>query len=244
VAALVAALALAAGDARAFVPPVGKIADQVARANRSAGRAQSLVLSVALRAADGDTLAQGELWSDARGVARLELAAGGTVERHLLRGGQHLAARNGARIPDPAPYLPPLFLLQAGNGDRVLSGVLSIGASAEETVLGRHDGEVCYVIGGRDLPPPANESASLVGSPGPKASLWVERESWRIVRVDRLDGTRYVLGPPRDHGDVTLPAWVRVERPGAAPARLEVLSARAGRFDLSGSFGTDWLLGR
>ncbi|MBW2447990.1 MAG: hypothetical protein JRG83_18990, partial [Deltaproteobacteria bacterium] len=67
-------------------------------------------------------------------------------------------------ISGPAPYLPPIFLLQAGNGDRLLSGVLSQGASGDETVLGRHDGAVCYVLGGRDLQPAGNASASEVGS--------------------------------------------------------------------------------
>jgi len=242
VAALMAGLA--AADARAFVPPLGKIVEQVARANRAAGRAQSLVLRVALRGSDERTLAQGELWTDARGVARLELSAGGTRERHLLRGGEHLASRGGSLISGPAPYLPPLFLLQAGNGDRLLAGVLSHGVSGDETVLGRHEGVICYVLGGRDLPPPANASASRVGSPGPKSAVWVARDGYRIVRIDHADGTHYVMGPPRDHGGVTLPEWVRIERPGVAPARLEILSARGGRFDLATDFDRGWLLER
>lgn len=235
---------LAAGEARAFVLPAEKIADQVARANRSAGRSESLELSVALRGPDDRTLAQGELWTDARGVARLELVSGGTTERHLLRGGEHLAARGGTRISSPAPYLPPLFLLQAGNGDRLLSAILSQGASGDEVVLGRHGGEICYVIGGRDLAPAVNESARLFGSSGPKSAVWVTRDDFRIVRIDHADGTHFVLGPPREHGDVTLPEWVRIERPGVPATRLEILSARRGRFDLGVAFGTDWLLGR
>jgi hypothetical protein len=237
-----AAVVLLASQAAAFVPPAGKIADEVARANRAAGRAHSLELSVALRDAEGRTLAQGELLSDSRGVARLELAGSG--ERHLLRGGEYLAARGGTMISGPAPWLPPVFLLQAGNGDRLLSGILSQGAVGDETVLGRHEDTLCYVLGGRDLPPPANESARLFGSPGPRSAVWVERDAFRIVRIDHADGTRFVFGPPRAHGDVTLPEWIRIERPGMPTTRLEILSARRGRFDLAVTFGTSWLLGR
>jgi hypothetical protein len=239
-------VALAAGiaaDAAAFVPPSEKIATAVARANRAAGRPQSLILSVALRGGDDRTLARGELATDGRGLARLELADGGTSERHLLRGGEYLAARDGRRIADPAPWLPPLYLLQARDADRLLAGVLSLGG-ATETVLGRHDGAICYVLGGRDLAPPANESAAQFGSTGPRGAVWARREDFRIVRIDRSDGTRFVLGPPRDHDGVTLPEWIRIERPGAANARLEILSARTSRFDPSVTFGVDWLFGR
>jgi hypothetical protein len=237
-------LGLAAGDSRAFVLPVDKIVEQVARANRSAGRTQSLVLSVALRDGDDRTLSQGELRTDVRGLARLELSSRGTSERYLLRGGEYFAARGGTTIASPAPYLPPLFLLQAGNGDRLLSGILSLGASGDETVLGRQDGQICYVIGGRDLAPPANDSAALFGSPGPKSAVWVARDDFRIVRIDHVDGTHFVLGPPHEYGDVTLPASVRIEQPGRPAVRLDILSARSGRFDLGATFGTDWLLGR
>jgi len=240
---LAVALGLA-GPVAAFVPAGEKIAERVARANRAAGRAVPLVLSVALQGEDGRTLARGELRTDPRGLARLELSGGGLSERHLLRGGERLAARGGDPIADPAPYLPPLFLLQAGNGDRLLAGVLSQGASGDETVLGRHEGVICYVLGGRDLPPPANASASRVGSPGPKSAVWVARDDYRIVRIDHADGTRYVMGPTRDDGGVRMPEWVRIERPGVAPARLEILSARGGRFDLAADFTRDWLLAR
>ena len=240
--ALIAGVSL--GEAWAFVPPIGKIVDQVARANRAAGRAHSLVLSVALRSGDDRTLAQGELATDSRGLARLELTGNGGGERHLLRGGEHLAARHGSMISGPAPYLPPIFLLQAGNGDRLLSGVLSQGASGDETVLGRHDGAVCYVLGGRDLQPAGNASASEVGSAGPKSAVWVTRDGYRIVRIDHSDGTRFVLGPARDFGGATLPEWIRIERPGVPTTRLEILSARRSRFDLAVTFGMDWLLER
>jgi len=234
----------AATEARAYVPPVGKIAGEVARANRKAGRDRALVLSVALRGEGGRTLGQGELLSDPRGLARLELTGSSGEERHLLRGGEHRAARGGSLLSGPAPWLPPLYLLQTGSGERLLSALLSLGASPTETVLGRLDETVCYVLGGRDLAPPANESAALVGSPGPKAAVWVERESFGIVRIDLRDGTRFVLGPPREHADVTLPEWIAIERPGVPPTRLEILDARSGRFDPAVTFGDDWLLGR
>lgn len=143
----------------------------------------------------------------------------------------------------PAPYLPPLFLLQATSGDRVRTGLLSLGGRTDEVVLGRHADAVCWVMGGRDLPPPANASAALVGTPGPKASLWVTRDDFRIVRIDRLDGTRFLLGPLRSYEGVELPEWIQIERPGVPTTRLEILAARPGRFD-DASFGTAWLQGR
>ena len=234
----------AAGHAAAFVPAAGKITAQVAQGNRKAGRNHSLVLSVALRGADDRTLAQGELLTDPRGVARLELSGGGNLERHLLRGGQRQAARAGSLLSQPAPWLPPVFLLQASSGDRLLSGLVSLGGRPEEVVLGRIGDTLCWVLGGRDLPPPANESAAMVGSPGPKAALWVEREGFRMVRIDLLDGTRYELGPERSFDGIVLPEWVRIERPGVPATRLEILAARRGRFELAVTFGDDWLLGR
>jgi hypothetical protein len=238
------ALGLVAASAAAFVPTAGKVVFHVARVNRSEGRAHPLELSVALRGADGETLGRGELLTDPRGLARLEIAVDGAVERHLVRGGEYLAARDGVRLPAPAPWLPPLFFLQAGAGDVLMSALISLGADPEERVLGRLGEEVFWVVGGRDLPPPANESAAQVGSAGPKAALWVSRDDFRVARIDRLDGTHYRIGPLRDHGDVKLPEWVRIERPDGPPARLEILSARRGRFDLAVTFGVDWLLSR
>ena len=233
-----------AGEAAAYVPSSAVVAGELARANRKAGRAHSLVLSVALNDANGRTIARGELATDPGGMARLELDGSGRRVRHLLRGGEHLAAADGQLIGQPAPYLAPLFLLQAASGPRIGSSLASLGGARGETVLGRHEGEVCWVLGGRDLPPPANDSASRAGSSGRKASVWVTREGSRVVRIDRLDGTRYVLGPEVAFQGVRLPRYIRVERPGVPAARLEVLGARRGRFDAATTFGMEWLLGR
>ncbi|NNL66042.1 MAG: hypothetical protein HKP30_07370 [Myxococcales bacterium] len=240
-----AALALwLAADAAAWVPSPGILAGQVARSNRSADRSHSLVLTVALRGEGDRKLGDGELATDPRGLARLELRSGGRVERHLLRGGEHLASSGSSLLSQPPPVLPPLFFLQVGSGQRLLSGLVSLGGSVEEIVLGRHEDAVCYVLGGRDLAPAANASASEFGSPGRKAAVWIERDSFRIVRIDRLDGTRYTFGPERDVAGTKLPGAIRIERPGVPPVRLEILDARRGRFDLATTFGMDWLLGR
>jgi hypothetical protein len=236
---------LLAGAASAYVPSASTIGQEVARANRRAGRAHSLVLSVALRSEDGGTIARGELLSDPGGVARLELSGSdGRVERHLLRGGEHLAASGGGLLAQPAPYLPPLFLLQVASGGRLLAALASLGGSADETALGRQDEQICYVLGGRDLRPAANESAAQFGSSGRKAAVWVVRDDFRVVRIDRLDGSGYLFGPEQAFGGVTLPQWIRIERPGVPTTRLEILAARQDRFDLPVTFGMDWLLGR
>jgi len=241
---LFALVGFVAAEAAAWVPPASKIVDRVASANRKAGRSNALAISVALGGEGDRNLARGELLSDPRGVARLELASSfGTTERHLLRGGEYLAARGGSLLAMPPPYLPPLFLLQASSSDRVRTGLLSLGGLADEVVLGRHEGAICWVMGGRDLSPPANASAALVGSPGPKAAIWVTRDGFRIIRIDRLDGTRFLLGPPRSYDGIELPQWIQIDRPGVPTTRLEILAARPGRFD-DASFGTDWLQGR
>ena len=243
--ALAAATLWFAVGAAAWVPVAATLGGEVARVNRSAGRSHSLILSVALRGEGDRSIGNGELATDPRGLARLELrSSGGRVERHLLRGGEHLAASGDSLLSQPWPVLPPLFFLQVGSGDRLLSGLVSLGGSVEETVLGRHEDAVCYVLGGRDLAPAANASASEFGSAGRKAAVWIERDSFRIVRIDRLDGTRYLLGPERDVGGTRLPGSIRIERPGVPPVQLEILDARRGRFDLATTFGMDWLLGR
>jgi hypothetical protein len=237
------ALALVAGAAAAFVPTSGKIAFQAAKRNRAEGRAHPFELAVTLRDATGDVVGRGTLLSDPRGLARLELeTSGGRTQRHLVRGGEYQAAVDGRLVAAPEPWLPPLFLLQAGSGDVLMSALLSLGAAPEETVLGRLGDAVCYVVGGRDLPPPANASAAQVGSPGPKAAIWVERDGFDVVRIDRLDGTRFVLGPLREQDGARLPEWVRIERPSAAPARLEIRSARRARPEPARDFGMEWLL--
>jgi len=208
-------------SARAHVPPPKRIAHAVAEANRSAGRLGALELEVALRlGASEQPAATGELLSDPAGLSRLELrSAQGVVERHLLRGGELLASRDGSALALPRPFLPPFFLLQARSGDVLTASLRTLGVSAHEVVLGYLDEHDCYVLGGREPSPGAIASS-------PRPALWVDQESLEPVRIDRRDGVRFRLGSPVEFGKVRLPSWIEISDSGGLVARLEILNAQ------------------
>ena len=206
---------------RSHVPQSDRIAAAVAAANRSAGRLGVLKLEVALYLeASEQPVATGELLSDPGGLARLELrGSGGVVERHLFRGGELLARRDGSVLDAPRPFLPPLFLLQAKSGDG-LTAVLSIlGVSAHEVALGYEGEHDCYVLGGR-----TSSHRPAVQSPRP--SFWVDQESLEPVRIDRGDGVRFRLGSPTAFGSVRLPSRIEISDSHGFLAHLEILSAQ------------------
>ncbi len=240
---LLAAALLFGAQAGAFVPPFEKIASRFVSANRKAGRTASLQLEVTFEDPEQGGVATGRMLADPRNLARLELrSADGIVERHLLRGGEYLYAREGRRGAVGDKLLPPLFLLQASSEGSFRSALLSLGGRPDEVVLGRLDATTCYVVGGRDLPPPANESAALVGSTGPKTAVWLELESFAPRRLDLAEGLAYRLGPTLDFDGVELPAWIDVEAQGRPLGRLRIDGAQRARLDLASSFGDGWLL--
>jgi hypothetical protein len=206
---------------RAHVPRPDRIAAAVATANRSAGRLGVLKVEVALHLeASERPVATGELLSDPGGLARIELrSSGGVVERHLLRGGELLARRDGRVVDAPRPFLPPLFLLQAKSGDGLMAALSILGVSAHEVALG-YDGEHdCYVLGGR-APSPGAEVRS------PRPAFWVDQESLEPVRIDRGDGVRFRLGSSTDFGSVRLPSRIEISDSHGFRAHLEILSAQ------------------
>lgn len=235
---LAAACVLAGAPAAGWIPPVERVARAAARTNDAAGRDRPLRLEVAVwpeaaepagpdagapsrpepapgrpapgaPAAPEGPLATGTLLAAPDGRARLELLhREGFRERHLLRGTQLEAARDGAPLPDPTPLLPPLGPLQAGSGGELL-GWLTLHGAPREAELGYEGPHDAIVLGGR----------------GGGAAVWVDQEGWRVVRVDRADGVRFHFGPDRDFGGVRLPGWVEVEAPARPPLRLEVRAA-------------------
>jgi hypothetical protein len=229
-------LALSAAPSGAVIPGAERIADAVAIANRAAGRSGPLWIDVALRIGEGEPLAQGVLTTHPTGLARLELrSTRGFVERHLVQGSAYGASRDGRLLEQPRPFLPPVFVLQAVSGAALQAALGSFGVAAEQAELGLADEHDCYVLGGR-------ATRGLDGGERAQPSLWVDMESFEVVRIDRGDGVRFRFGPSELFGAVRLPRWISIEAPGQAPARLEILKVAPANAPAA-SFGTEWLLG-
>jgi hypothetical protein len=228
-------LVLALG-AQAVIPAAEKVSDELARSNRAARRAEPLIFDVKLRIGDGAELATGVLATHPTGLARLELRSHrGFVERHLLQGNDYSASRDGSLLSAPRPFLPPLFLLQASSGANMRAALASFGVATNEIVLGMADDKDCYVLGGR-LPPGRERSGQRL------ASVWIDMDSFELVRVDREDGVSFRFGPPQVFEGIQAPSWISIEVPGQPPARLEVERVAPANAPAA-AFGHDWLMG-
>jgi hypothetical protein len=220
--------------ARAVIPTAAKIAAAVAEANRSAGRSEPVLLDVTLTIGDGPPRATGVLATHPTGLARLELHSHlGFVERHLLQGNARSASRDGVMLEDPHHFLPPVFLLQARSGAALSAALSSFGIAADETVLGRVGDFDCYVFGGR-LP------RSLERQERRLPSMWVDLESYEVVRIDGPDGVRYRFGPSQDFEGIRVPRWIAIDAPGEPSARLDIVRAAPANAPAA-AFGLDWL---
>jgi len=229
------ACTLAASQAGAVIPSAPRIADAVASSNRAAGRATPLWLDVTLRIGEGEPLAQGVLTTHPSGLARLELrSTRGFVERHLVQGNGYSASRDGRLFEGPHPFLPPVFLLQAVSGAALQAALGSFGVASEQAELGLGDEHDCYVLGGRAARGPDGVEPA-------QPSLWVDLESFEVVRIDRGDGVRFRFGPSENFGSVRLPRWISIEEPGQAPARLEILKVTPANAPAA-SFTSEWLV--
>jgi hypothetical protein len=235
-AALALGAALCAVVAHAAIPSAAKVERAVATANRSSGRSGPLLLDVRLQIAGGGASANGVIATHPTGLARLELESGmGFVERHLLRGTEYRASRDGQRIDDPHPFLPPLFLLQAGSGEALGAALSSLGMTPDQVVLGRLGDRDCYVLGGRA---PRGDGAIEPLLP----SLWVDMHSYDPVRMVGADGTEYRLVDMQSFKGIRMPRFVEIDPPGPLRARLEVLGARAADAPAA-AFQPEWLQG-
>jgi hypothetical protein len=190
---------------------------------------------VTLRIGEGDPIAQGVLATHPTGLARLELrSTRGFVERHLVQGSEYGASRDGQLLEQPRPFLPPVFLLQTVSGAALQAALGTFGVAAEQAALGLGDDHDCYVLGGR-APPGAD------GKEPARPSLWVDLETFEVVRIDRGDGVRFRFGPSERFGSVRLPGWISIEVPGQPPARLEIVKVAPANAPAAG-FTMDWLL--
>ena len=90
------------------------------------------------------------------------------------------------------------------------------------------------VLGGR-LPPTAE------GEERRLPSVWIDMDTYEVVRIDGPDGVRYRFGPPGAFDGILAPSWISIEVPGQPPARLDVV--RVARANApAAAFGRDWLL--
>ena len=134
--------------AAAFVPAPERLAGAVADTNKAAGRKEAIKLELSMSIGDRVDIGKGELVSHPSGLARLELRGdGGLVERHLLRGTERLATRNGERLDDARFFLPPLFLLQAESGAALRAALVSFGIDVDLVGLAPCGDLDCYVFG-------------------------------------------------------------------------------------------------
>ena len=144
----VLAVSLLATHASAVIPNAGRVAAAAVKKNKAAGRTQALRLEVVMRDAEGEPIGRGSLVTHPSGLARLELrGAYGLIERHILQGAEHLAARNGERLESPQAFLPPLFLLQTDSLLALQAGLGGLGADAGSIGLSGCGDSDCYVIG-------------------------------------------------------------------------------------------------
>jgi hypothetical protein len=227
------AVTLLGAVARAAIPAASKIAEAVAEANQMSARAAPLLIDIALRIGDGEPAAEGTLATHPTGLARLELRSrAGFVERHLLQGDEYRASRDGVLLPDPHPFLPPVFLLQAASGATLAAALASFGVAEQEVVLGRMGDRDCYVLGGR-LPGRPDEERLL-------PSFWVDVESFDALRIVRADGVEYRLGPVSVYDGIRLPRWIDILTPGPFRARLEILRVAPANAPAA-AFKQEWL---
>ncbi len=237
-----------AHPAGAFVSQAERVAAAAAAANVASSRTQALRLELLMRIGEGEPVARGELITHPTGLARLELrGSGGLVERHLLRGTEHSATRNGRAQRRPRAFLPPLFLLQADSAETLRAALGSFGILVESIGLapcGEHD---CYVVGdpSRVVPPsPASygpaESGEFAAAdaervePAPVAArvsgenlprIWIDVASFELLRIDAADGIRVRVGPPASFDAVRFPAWLEIEEPNREKVRFDILRA-------------------
>jgi hypothetical protein len=154
----VAALALwmlLASVAVAFIPQVERTMQEIAKVNRTSGRAQAIALTLTMSVADRGPIASGELISHPSGLARLEIRGyRGRVDRYLLSGAELLAAKDGRRLERPQPMLQPFFLLQPSTETTLRAAIETFGVQSEWIGLAPCGEQDCFVIGDPRLAAP------------------------------------------------------------------------------------------
>lgn len=226
--------------AEAFIPSASRILLAIAAANVDGKRTSALQFDVTMRIGEGPPVAHGELLSWPSGGSRLELrGTNQTVERHLQRGFQYMASRNGSRISKPRLLLPPLSVLQASSKRKLDATLASLGIDPAAVALGACGEDDCFVLGdvSRVAPsleeptdtgeervemPPSTPVRPEVDRQMPPPTLWVDTESFDTRRLRTRRNVRVEFGGYRDFGVVRAPSWLRVDEPGRESVRFDV----------------------
>lgn len=245
-ASLVVGSVVVPGEASALVPRADRVIDAIAQANRKGRRVGALRFKLNLHIGEGPPVAIGELVTHPTGLARLELrASGGLIERHILLGNQHSAARNARVLVRPREFLPPLFVLQSNSGTVLEAALATLGVDRDIVGLAPCGDYDCFVIGdperavARPLawwPAKAapeqqsdQEQGALdqlpiheSGPPDPVASLWVDTDDYSVRQIESRSGAKIVLGPYVTFEKLSVPLWWSIEEPGKRVVRFEV----------------------
>ncbi|MBW2391692.1 MAG: hypothetical protein JRG89_25145 [Deltaproteobacteria bacterium] len=181
-----------APSAHAYVPRANRVIDAVAGANVKGHRVRALRFTLNLRIGDGPPVAVGELVTHPTGLARLELrASGGLVERHILLGDHHSAARNARLLVRPRAFLPPLFVLQSNSGVVLEAALGTLGVDRGLVGIAPCGDNDCFVIGDPTrtvrhsvASTPAETKAKVkAGDPGDETSEDIAMSQTAVVRA-------------------------------------------------------------
>ena len=153
-AALVVVISLAP-VAIAFIPQVERTMQEIAKVNRTSGRAQAIQLELTMSVGGGGPIASGKMISHPSGLARLEIRGyRGRVDRYLLSGAELMAAKDGRRLERPQPMLQPFFLLQPSTETTLRAALETFGVQSEWIGLAPCGEQDCFVIGDLRLAAP------------------------------------------------------------------------------------------
>lgn len=139
----------------AFIPQVERTMEEIAKVNRTSGRAQAISLELTMSVGEGGPIASAELISHPSGLARLEIRGyRGRVDRYLLSGAELIAAKDGRRLDHPQPMLQPFFLLQPSTETTLRAALETFGVQSEWIGLAPCGEQDCFVIGDPRLAAP------------------------------------------------------------------------------------------
>ena len=221
-----AALAGSPGPALAHIPAPETVARAAADTSRGQGRARAFTFAVSVRtSALSAPIARGELLADPRGGVRIELRhEGGFAEKQIRRPAGLVAARDGEPLDAPHPLAPPFWLLQAATGGELLARLGELGGDPSQIALGYDGARDCYVLGGA------------------AASIWIDKDSYQVARVDLADGTKLRFLAFTTSSGAVLPARIEIETP-ALTFQLELTNAALAT-PAADAFSDAWLLTR